>query len=124
MGLLILLIKNPILDFYQVSPQTILFADRVLLTMIISMPVRSLDLIVLIGILRSGGDTIYAMVIDAGITWFVGVPMALVGAFVLHLPIYWVYTMVISEEVIKLALGLWRFHQGRWAHPLTAGSGG
>jgi Na+-driven multidrug efflux pump len=75
---------------------------------------------VLIGILRSGGDTLYAMLIDAGIIWIIGVPMALLGAFILHLPVYLVYTLVMADEITKLLLGLRRFFQGRWAHTLTA----
>lgn len=118
-GLLIFLFKNPILSFYKVTPLTLEFANRVLLVMIISLPIRSMNLIVLIGILRSGGDTIYAMLIDAGIIWAVGVPVALLGAFVFRLPIYWVYSMVMAEEITKLILGLVRFFQGRWAHTLT-----
>ncbi len=119
-GLVIFLLKNPILTLYKVTPLTLEFANRVLLVMIFSLPIRSMNLIVLIGILRSGGDTIYAMLIDAGITWVVGVPMALLGAFVFKLPIYWVYSMVLAEEITKLILGLIRFFQDRWAHTLTA----
>lgn len=119
-GLLIFLLKNPILSLYRVTPQTLDFANRILLVMIFSLPIRSLNLIVLIGILRSGGDTLYAMLIDAGIIWIIGVPMALLGAFILHLPVYLVYTLVMADEITKLLLGLRRFFQGRWAHTLTA----
>ena len=118
-GFLIFLIKNPILSLYKVTPLTLEFANRVLLVMIFSLPIRSLNLIVLIGILRSGGDTIYAMLIDAGIIWTVGVPIALLGAFILKLPVFWVYALAMVEEVTKLTLGLIRFFQGRWAHSLT-----
>lgn len=120
LGGFLFLIKGPILALYRVTPQTAFAADRLLRIMILSLPFRSLNLIVLIGILRSGGDTIYAMLIDAGIIWTVGVPIALLGAFALHLPVYWVYAMVMTEEVIKLSLGLIRFFRGRWANSLTS----
>jgi Na+-driven multidrug efflux pump len=118
-GLLIFLVKNPILALYRVTPLTLEFANRILLVMILSLPIRSMNLIMLIGILRSGGDTIYAMLIDAGITWVVGVPIALLGAFIFKLPVYWVYTLVMAEEITKLLLGLRRFFKGRWVHALT-----
>jgi Na+-driven multidrug efflux pump len=88
--------------------------------MALSLPVRSLNLILLIGILRSGGDTKIAFFIDAGSVWVVGVPMAFIGAFVLNLPIYWVYLMVLSDEVVKLCLGLYRFFSQRWINYLVA----
>ena len=119
LGLLMLLVKNPLLSLFGVTPETTLLAKNTLLVMIFSLPVRTMNLILLIGILRSGGDTYYAFFIDAGVIWIVGVPMAYLGAYLLHLPVYWVYLMVISEEVVKVSLGLIRFSKGRWIHSLT-----
>lgn len=119
LGLTMLVVKNPLLSFFGVTSETSLLARNTLLVMIFSLPVRSLNLILLIGILRSGGDTIYAFFIDAGVIWVVGVPIAYLGAFVFQLPIHWVYLMVMTEEVVKVSLGLIRFVKGRWIHALT-----
>ena len=88
--------------------------------MAISLPFRTGNLILLIGILRSGGDTRYAFLIDAGAVWGIGVPLAFFGAFYLGLPVYWVYSLVLIEEVVKLSLGLYRFFSDRWINRLTA----
>ncbi len=88
--------------------------------MAISLPIRSLNLILLIGILRAGGDTKVAFFIDAGSVWVIGVPMALIGAFVLGLPVHWVYLMVLADEVVKLILGLIRYFSQRWINFLAA----
>jgi Na+-driven multidrug efflux pump len=88
--------------------------------MAISLPIRSLNLILLIGILRSGGDTRYAFFIDAGVIWSIGVPLALLGGFVFDLPIYWVYSIIMTEEVVKLCLGLYRFFSNKWINMLTS----
>jgi hypothetical protein len=45
--------------------------------------------------------------------------MALLGAFVFHLPIYWVYPLVLIEELVKLLLGLTRVFSQRWINQLT-----
>lgn len=119
LGLIMLLVKNPLISLFGVTSETTRLAKNTLLIMILSLPVRSMTLILLIGILRSGGDTLYAFFIDAGVTWMIGVSMAYLGAFVLHLPLHWVYLMVISEEVVKVSLGLIRFVKGRWIHSLT-----
>jgi Na+-driven multidrug efflux pump len=74
----------------------------------------------LIGILRSGGDTTFAFFIDAGVVWTVGVPLAYLGAFIFNLPIHWVYLMALGEEVVKVTLGRIRFSNRRWIHTLTA----
>ena len=119
LGLVMLLVKNPLISLFGVSPETSWLAKNTLLIMIFSLPIRSMNLILLIGILRSGGDTVYAFFIDAGVVWVVGVPMAYLGAFIFHLPIHWVYLMVMAEEVVKASLGLIRFMKGRWIHSLT-----
>jgi Na+-driven multidrug efflux pump len=108
------------LSFYKVSDVTINITTKLIGLMALSLPIRSLNLILLIGVLRSGGDTRVAFFIDAGSIWIVGVPMALIGAFVLGLPIHWVYLMVLADEVVKLALGLYRFFSQRWINYLVA----
>lgn len=119
LGLLMLLVKDPLISLFGVTPETTRLSEYIMLVMIFSLPIRSMNLILLIGILRSGGDTIYAFFIDAGVIWIIGVPLAYIGAFVFHLPIHWVYLMVVTEEIVKMSLGLARFFKGRWIHTLT-----
>lgn len=118
-GIIMVALANPLLTLYKVTPVTVDFTYKLLIIMAASLPIRSLNLIILIGILRSGGDTRYAFFIDAGVIWTVGVPLAFLGGFVLNLPIYLVYLMVMTDEVVKLALGLYRFFSQRWIHSLT-----
>jgi putative MATE family efflux protein len=120
LGLFMALFASPLLVFYNVSELTIEFTIKLIGLMAISLPIRSLNLILLIGILRAGGDTRVAFFIDAGSVWVVGVPMAFIGAFVFGLPIHWVYLMVLADEVVKLALGLLRFFSQHWINYLAA----
>ncbi len=119
-GLIMYIFATPMLSFYKVSDITINYTTKLIGLMALSLPVRSLNLILLIGILRSGGDTRVAFLIDAGSVWVIGVPMALIGAFVLGLPIHLVYLMVLADEVVKLAMGLYRFFSQRWINYLVA----
>ena len=120
LGLIMFLFVTPLLSFYQVSATTIDFTTKLIGLMALSLPIRSLNLILLIGILRAGGDTTVAFFIDAGSVWAVGVPMALIGAFVLGLPVHMVYLMVLADEGFKLILGLYRFFSQRWINYLAA----
>ena len=119
-GLIMMVLANPLLSIYKISPETVQYTYRILIVMAISLPIRSLNLILLIGILRSGGDTRYAFFIDAGVIWSIGVPLALLGGFVFDLPIYWVYSIIMTEEVVKLCLGLYRFFSNKWINMLTS----
>ena len=120
LGLIIFLFVTPLLSFYQVSAVTIDLTVKLIGLMALSLPVRSLNLILLIGVLRAGGDTRVAFFIDAGSVWVVGVPMAFIGAYVFGLPVYWVYLMVLADEAVKLIFGLYRFFSQRWINYLVA----
>lgn len=120
LGAIMLVFATPLLSLYKVSAETIQYTYRILIAMAISLPVRSINLIILVGILRSGGDTRFAFIVDAGMVWLIGVPLALLGAFVFHLPIYLVYPMVLVQEIVTAALGLKRVLSNRWIHSLTS----
>jgi len=45
--------------------------------------------------------------------------LAAVGAFVFHLPIYWVYTLVMGDELVKLIIGYTRVFSKKWINDLT-----
>jgi len=120
LGLIMFLFVTPLLSFYQVSAATIDLTVKLISLMALSLPIRSLNLILLIGVLRAGGDTRVAFFIDAGSVWVVGVPMAFIGAYVLGLPVHWVYLMVLADEAVKLVFGLYRFFSQRWINYLVA----
>ena len=115
----ILLIKGPIISLYKITPDVSLYADRALIIMAIWLIVRSQNMVLIVGTLRSGGDTRYSLFLDGMIIWILGVPMAILGGFILHLPVYWVYLMVMSEELTKFILGLQRYFSHKWIHDLA-----
>jgi Na+-driven multidrug efflux pump len=116
---LVLVFKTPILGLYQITPDVAHYANRALVILAAWMIVRSQNMILVVGMMRSGGDTRYSLLLDGVIIWILGVPMAIFGGFVLHLPVYWVYLMVMLEELTKCILGLRRYFSHKWIHSLT-----
>jgi putative MATE family efflux protein len=123
-GSLILASSNSILSLYNVPGTVVEYAHRVLTILGLLLWLRASNMILFIGIFRSGGDTRFALVLDGLIIWIVGVPLAVAGAFLFHLPVYWVYLLVMSEEISKWLLGVYRFFSRKWIHNLarTVGS--
>jgi putative MATE family efflux protein len=123
-GSLVLASANSILSLYNVSPTVIDYAHHVLTILGLLLWLRVSNVILFIGIFRSGGDTRFALILDGVIIWVVGVPLAFAGAFLFHLPVYWVYLLVMSEEITKWLLGIYRFFSRKWIHNLaqTVGS--
>ena len=118
-GAILIVVREPILLLYNITPESARYASNILLIFSLLMWVKVSNLMIFIGILRSGGDTRYALLAEALAIWLIGVPMALVGGFVLKLPVYWVYLMVFSEEFVKLVVVYRRYRTGRWIHNLV-----
>jgi len=118
-GAVIIAISLVVPGLYNISPVAQTYMHNILLVMGCCMWIRAMNMVVIVGVLRSGGDTRFGFFLDAGSVWVIGVPIALLGAFVLDLSIYWVYLMVMTEELVKMLVGLWRFRTRRWMHDLT-----
>jgi Na+-driven multidrug efflux pump len=118
-GGFILLLTEVILSFYKVPPEVILYARRAMLVLASFLWLRASNIILFIGVLRAGGDTRMAFILDAVIIWVVGVPLAYFGAFVLQLPVYLVYLLVMTEELLKCVIAMLRYNSRRWIHDLT-----
>ena len=116
---IVLTIKEPVISLYKITPEVALLANRAMIILALSMVFRSLNMILVVGMMRSGGDTRYSLFLDGVIIWILGVPMAILGGFILHLPVYWVYLMVMSEELTKCILGLRRYFSRKWINDLT-----
>jgi putative MATE family efflux protein len=71
------------------------------------------------GILRSGGKTKYTLYLDILGTWFIGVPLGIMAAFVFKLSIEWVYLLINLEELVRMLLGLKIMVSKKWMHNIT-----
>jgi putative MATE family efflux protein len=118
-GLFVYSISGPVLSLYKVDPQVLDYARRLLMISCSLLWLRGMNAMLIVAILRAGGDTVYAMILDGFIIWLVGVPMAWLGAFYFDFPVYFVYLMVMTEEATKWMLGMGRFLSRKWIHDLT-----
>jgi len=118
-GILIFLFSPLILGLFDVSPEVTENARRVLIVLSCIMWIRAADTILIVGILRSGGDTRFSFFLETGTMWLVGVVMASLGAFVFHLPVYWVYALAMLDECTKFVIANWRYYSKRWIHNLA-----
>ena len=119
MGSLLMLTSDFFVSFYKVTADVHQNSVRILMIFSILMPIRIFNLINIVGVLRSGGDTKYSLFLDTIGVWFISIPLAMFGALYLRLPVYWVYLLVGMEEVFKAALGLRRFRSRKWINNLV-----
>lgn len=112
-------LKHLFLNLYDVSPQVKVATIACITVFTFVVPFKSIAWVNIVGILRSGGDTIACLFLDTSGVWFIGVPLAFLAGLVWKLPIYWVFACVSTEEVYKVVLGYIRYRQEKWVKNLA-----
>jgi len=118
-GVIVLAMRETVISLYQISPSAADNLRGLMLVYALSIWLKVFNFMLFIGALRAGGDTRYAMFTELFSIWVIGVPSALIGGFVLHLPVYLVYAMVLLEEAVKAIIILRRFLSRKWIHDLV-----
>ena len=122
-GLVVFLVRDVVVGWYNLSPAGVYNVRMLMLVMACVLWIRMFNFSAFIGALRAGGDTLFALLMEICSIWLIGVPSAYIGAFVLDLPVYYVYLMVGLEEFVKAGVSLWRFRSRKWIHDLVNVSG-
>lgn len=118
-GLIVLSLRGAVVKLYDLSPSGEHNVRMLMLMMASVLWIRMFNFSTFIGALRSGGDTRFALIMEICSIWLIGVPAAYIGAFVLHLPVYYVYLMVALEEIAKAFVSGWRVYSRKWIHDLV-----
>ena len=118
----VILLRGAYVDIYPVEEPVKAMTRQLLFVYALAAPFKVLNMILGGGILRSGGRTQYVMFIDMAGTWCFGVPLGLLGAFVLKLPAAGVYGLLSLEEGIRLGISLAVFRRKKWMDRLGAGA--
>ncbi len=118
-GVVMFSIRPYVLMLYKVSELTQQLTMQVLAVSSIILLFQSLAFILMIGILRGGGDTTFVLVTDILFLWMIAIPLGYVAAIILKLPIPIVYLVLKCDEVIKVVISLLRVKSGRWIKNVT-----
>lgn len=118
-GLVIILLSPYIPRLFNVSEQIRQNSSHILFTFGMIVTFKSMNFHLIVGILRGGGDTTWGMLLDVCGMWLVGLPLAFCGAFFFDLPVYLVYLLASTEEIVKFFFGIYRFRSGRWIQDLV-----
>lgn len=114
----VVLTSGAYVQIYQVEPEVRHLTRQILFAYALVAPFKVLNMIIGGGILRSGGQTRLAMMIDIVGTWGFGVPMGLLAAFVLELPVPAVYFLLSLEEALRVAISAFVFRKKEWMRSL------
>ena len=120
LSVIVVLTAGFYVQIYQVEEVVKQLTVRILYAYALVAPFKVLNMILGGGIIRSGGRTKYVMYIDIIGTWIFGVPLGFLAAFVLKLPIPYVYFILSLEECIRFAISVGVFRKKKWMQQLEA----
>ncbi|MDF2592841.1 MAG: family efflux transporter [Clostridia bacterium] len=114
LGVLLILVSPIVLMLFGNNQSVQQLAKLIMIIMGIFLWCRFMNGVLVVGVLRSGGDTTFSMILETCSVWLVGVPLAFAGALWWHLPVYAVYTLICFEELIKAYFGIKRVKSNKW----------
>ena len=111
---IILLISGPMINAYDLSPQTQEIAKQLMLSISIIIIFQATNSIMTKGVLRGGGDTKMLMLTDNIFLWVAALPLGIIAGLVLHLPAFWIYFALKSDQILKAVWCVIRLKSGKW----------
>ncbi|MGR5149606.1 MATE family efflux transporter [Photobacterium alginatilyticum] len=120
LGLLLFMQRDLILGWLSLDTDNFYpYALPAISVMCFAIWVKMLNMIIINGILRAGGENLFCLRMDFIAMWLIGIPLTAYGAFIGEWCFGWVYLAMLSEEFIKLSLCFHRYLQRRWMNNLT-----
>ena len=120
MGGLLIAISGIITDFYHIEESTTFFLRNILIILGCFFWIKTGNMLFVDGILRNGGDTKFSFFLNFLPIYLIGIPCGLLGAFIFHLPVHFVYLLINIEEIVRFSVGFMRVRSGKWVNNLVA----
>ncbi|MEG0829618.1 MAG: MATE family efflux transporter [Anaerovoracaceae bacterium] len=114
-GIGLIICGKPILSLFDFTPRGADLAFSVLIVYGSTMWMALYNATNITGVLRCGGDTVFAMLTETLAVWCIGIPLAFITALGLHWPIYFAVLAVKMEDVVKGIILTRRFFSKKWA---------
>lgn len=112
-------LRGPVLNLYNLSPETRDLANSFLLVLCVTGFGMSYQMPCLTGIIRGGGDTRFVLINDLISIWGIVLPCSAIAAFVLKLPPVVVVACLNSDQVFKCGAAAIRTNSYKWVKKLT-----
>lgn len=104
---------------FNVSEHIIHQSQMMMRVLMCFYPFNAFNMFFIVGLCRSGGDTIYSAVNDLIWMWLIAIPLAAVAAFLWHVDPFIIYLCLLSENIFKATAGIIRLRNGKWMRHVT-----
>lgn len=123
----LVLLKNTILDFYDISDETRLLAGSFIYILAVTIVGSSYEAPCLCGIVSGGGDTKFVLINDLIFMWGIVLPLSVLSAFVFKWSVPVTFFILKSDQLAKCAVAVIKVNRYKWIKTLTrdpSGGGG
>ena len=118
-GLILLLITPILVNVVSLEGQALYFMKIMMFMQAYYIIGGSLNSTIIGGIFPAGGDTKFGMWCDIITLWCVVVPMGMIGAFVLKLPVLVVAFILTLDEFVKIPAVYKHYMKYKWVRNIT-----
>ena len=120
LGVALLLIAKPfIIKKFSLNIEVENYLNFTLNILFYYIPLQSISAVLIVGVFRAGGDTKFALIADILPLWCGSVLISAFAAFYLNLPTKIIYLLIMSDEIIKQPLIIWRYRSKKWINNVT-----
>ena len=118
-GLIVLALTPATLNLVDLSERSLDYLRFMLLINAYYITGIAVNTTLIAGVFRAGGDSRFGFVCDLIDMWVYAVPVGLIAAFVLKLPVKWVYFLLCTDEFVKWPWVFRHFYGYGWARDIT-----
>lgn len=118
-GLIILAATPLVLTYADLTPQSMHYLKYMLLINTYYVMGIAVNSMLITGIFRAGGDSRFGFLCDTIDMWGYAVPLGFLSAFLLRLPVMWVYFLLCTDEFVKWPWVIRHYRSGRWLNNIT-----
>lgn len=118
-GLVLIALSPFITKMVDLTPTARGYLQKMLLISSYYIAGKSVNCMTIGGIFAAGGDSKFGMLCDSVTLWCIIVPLGCICAFILKLPVMFVYFVLNLDEIIKLPVVYKHYKKYKWIKNLT-----
>ena len=122
-ALFIFFTKTPVILSYgeKTTAEAVSIAYQLLNAISLIIIFQATNSIMTKGVLRGGGDTKVLMFADNIFLWAMALPLGALAGFVFHLPAFWIYFFLKSDQIAKTIWCVYRLKSRKWIKKISTG---
>lgn len=118
-GVIVLAVTPFVLRFASLNDTAMHYLKYMLLINSCYIMGSAVNTALIAGVFRAGGDTKFGLICDTIDMWVYAVPLGFFAAFVVKLPVLWVYFLLCTDEFVKWPWVIHHYRKGEWAKNIT-----